>query len=122
MPHALVIDDSRHTADTLCQMLDLLGVQARVAYGPRDALLEIRKYPLDVIFLDINMPGLDGFEVLSFIQREPHLKRIPVVIVTSDDQPETELKARETGALRLMLKPVTVEALQHVLKQMKLVA
>lgn len=122
MPHALVIDDSRHTADTLCQMLDLLGVQAQAAYGPRDALLEIRKDPLDIIFLDINMPGVDGFEVLSFIQREPHLKKIPVVIVTSDDQPETEIKARETGALRLMLKPVTVEALEHVLKQMKLVA
>lgn len=121
MPHALVIDDSRHTADTLCQMLNLLGVQAQPAYGPRDALLEIRKDPLDIIFLDINMPGVDGFEVLSFIQREPHLKKIPVVIVTSDDQPETEIKARETGALRLMLKPVTVEALEHVLKQMKLV-
>ena len=122
MPHALVIDDSRHTADTLCQMLDLLGVQAQAAYGPRDALLEIRKDPLDVIFLDINMPGVDGFEVLSFIQREPHLKKIPVVIVTSDDQPETEIKARETGALRLMLKPVTVEALENVLRQIKLLA
>jgi CheY-like chemotaxis protein len=122
MPHALVIDDSRYTADTLCQMLELLGIQASVAYGPRDAFLEIRKDPLDIIFLDINMPGLDGFEVLSYIQREPHLKKIPVVIVTSDDQPETEIKARETGALKLMLKPVTVEALEHMLKQVKLVA
>lgn len=120
MPHALVIDDSRHTADTLCQMLDLLGVQAQAAYGPRDALLEIRKQPLDIIFLDINMPGVDGFEVLSFIQREPRLKKIPVVIVTSDDQPETEIKARETGALRLMLKPVSIESLEQVLIQTKL--
>lgn len=120
MPQALVIDDSRHTADTLCQMLDLLGVQAQAAYGPRDALLEIRKQPVDIIFLDINMPGVDGFEVLSFIQREPDLKKIPVVIVTSDDQPETEIKARETGALRLMLKPVSIESLEQVLIQTKL--
>lgn len=120
MPQALVIDDSRHTADTLCQMLDLLGVQAQAAYGPRDALLEIRKEPVDIIFLDINMPGVDGFEVLSFIQREPDLKKIPVVIVTSDDQPETEIKARETGALRLMLKPVSIESLEQVLIQTKL--
>jgi CheY-like chemotaxis protein len=120
MTSAIVIDDNRLTADTLCKMLEILGVDSRAAYGPRAAILEIRKHPVDLIFLDINMPGVDGFEVLGYLRREPDLRHIPVVMVTSDDQPETATRAQETGALHLMLKPVTVEALEKILAKTKL--
>jgi CheY-like chemotaxis protein len=122
MATALVIDDNRQTADTLCRMLSLLEIEARAAYGPRDALLSLRENPVDIIFLDINMPGLDGFEVLAFLRREPDLREVPVVVVTSDDQPETARRVRETGALKMMLKPATVEGLEKVLKQANLVS
>lgn len=122
MATALVIDDSRQTADTLCHMLSLLKVDARAAYGSRDALLSLRENPVDIIFLDINMPGLNGFEVLAFLRREPDLREVPVVVVTSDDQPETAKRVRETGALKMMLKPATVEGLEKVLKQANLVS
>lgn len=122
MATALVIDDNRQTADALCQMLSLLKVEARAAYGPRDALLSLREHPVDIIFLDINMPGLNGFEVLAFLKREPDLRQVPVVVVTSDDQPETAQRVRETGALKMMLKPATVEGLETVLKQANLVS
>jgi CheY-like chemotaxis protein len=122
MATALVIDDNRQTADALCQMLSLLNVEARAAYGPRDALLSLREHPVDIIFLDINMPGLDGFEVLAFLRREPYLRQVPVVVVTSDDQPETARRVRETGALKMMLKPATIEGLEKVLEQANLVS
>ena len=122
MPIALVIDDNRQMADGLCQLINLLGVAARAAYGPREALLNLRgAINPDIIFLDIAMPGVDGFEVLAFLQREPHLKDIPVVIVTSDDQPETAIKARRTGALLTLVKPVTIETLERVLQTTKLI-
>lgn len=120
MPSALVIDDSRSTADTLCLMLSALGVRARAAYGPRAALLLLAEDPPDIIFLDINMPGVDGFEVLAYLRREPRLVKIPVVVVTSDDQPETANKARRTGALLTIVKPATLEAIEGVLKKVKL--
>ena len=122
MATALVIDDNRQTADALCQMLSLLEVDATAAYGPRDALLSLRENPVDIIFLDINMPGLDGFEVLAFLRREPDLREVPVVVVTSDDQPETARRVRETGALKMMLKPASVEGLEKVLTQANLVS
>jgi CheY-like chemotaxis protein len=121
MTTALVIDDNRQTADALCQMLSLLKVDATAAYGPRVALLSLRENPVDIIFLDISMPGLDGFEVLAFLRREPDLREVPVVVVTSDDQPETARRVRETGALKMILKPVTVEGLEKVLEQANLV-
>jgi len=121
MSSALVIDDNRQAADGVCRMVSLLGLQARSAYGPREAMLTRRDNIPDIIFLDIQLPGVDGFEVLAFLRREPRLKDIPVVMVTSDDQPETALKARRTGALLTLVKPVSVETLERVLRTAKLI-
>jgi len=121
MPTALVIDDHRPTTDSMCQMLNLLGVKARPAYGPRAALLILNEFLPDIIFLDIQMPGVDGFEVLAYLRREPRLANVPVVIVTSDDQPETASKARRTGALLTIVKPASLEGLERVLHKLKLI-
>ena len=117
MKQALVIDDIRDAADTVCKMLRLLGLTAQAAYGSRDAMLLLRDHTPDIVFLDINMPGVDGFEVMAYLRRFPHLEHIPVVFATSDDQPETLKKARKTGALLVLIKPVTVDALEAVLRK-----
>ena len=116
MPTALVVDDNREMADGLAQILDLLGVQAEVAYGARTGMMILQKRTPDVIFLDINMPGVNGFEVLAYYRRLPQFKDIPVIIVTSDDQPETAQKARDTGVLSLIVKPTSVDDIEHALK------
>jgi CheY-like chemotaxis protein len=121
MPSALVIDDNRQAADGICQMISLLGVNARPAYGPREAMLTLRENIPDIIFLDVRLPGVDGFEVLAFLRREPRLKEVPVVMITSDDQPETALKARRTGALLTLIKPVSVDTLERVLRTIHLI-
>lgn len=121
MPSALVIDDNRSTADSICMMLNLLGIRSKAAYGPRAAIMLLSETIPDIIFLDINMPGVDGFEVLAYLRREPRYAGIPVVVVTSDDQPETANKARRTGALLTMIKPPTIEGIERVLKKIGLI-
>ncbi len=116
MPTALVVDDNRTMADGLAQILDLLGVQAQVAYGARTGMMMLQKNVPDVNFLDINMPGVDGFEVMAYFRRLPQLKDVPVIIVTSDDQPETAKKAKGTGVLSLIVKPASVESIERVLQ------
>jgi CheY-like chemotaxis protein len=120
MPLALIIEDNRQMADNLRRMLELLGIEVEVAYGARTGMLTVTKAP-DVVFLDINMPGVDGFEVLGYIRRQPVLDKTPVIIVTSDDQPETARKAKETGALTLIIKPPSIEQLEKILKDIKLI-
>jgi len=115
--NAVVIDDNRQMADGLCRMLSLLDINAQPAYGPRAAMLLLNDLKPDILFLDINMPGLDGFEVLAYIRRLPQMMDVPVVIVTSDDQPETAEKALQTGALQVMIKPVSVTGLEGVLRK-----
>jgi two-component system CheB/CheR fusion protein len=120
MPSALVIEDNRQLADSLCQMLELLGVKARPAYGPRAAILSLNESQPSVIFTDINLPGVDGFEIIAYLRRLPQLAEVPIVIVTSDDQPETAQRARQIGAKEIIIKPVSLEVLEKVLADLKL--
>ena len=120
MPKALVIDDNRHTADSLCQLLSLLDVDARPAYSPRSAILTMRESIPDIVFLDLNMPGVSGFEVLGYLKREPRMLNTPVVVVTAEEEHMTVKRAHQEGALAVIIKPASIEALEDVLKQANL--
>lgn len=123
MTEGLIIDDNRQTADALAQMLDVLGFKARTAYGSSPAMdtLALGFIP-QFICLDINMPGVDGTEVLAFLKREPRLLRVPVIVITSDDQPETRTKVMKLGATAMIIKPATIDALEEALKKAKLLS
>lgn len=118
---ALVIDDSRTTADSLVQVLKVLDIQARAAYGPGPGLALLKVETPGMVFLDLNMPGLSGFEILSFMGREPHLLGVPVFIVTSDDQPETIKHALTSGARAVLIKPVSVDVVEAALQKEKII-
>jgi CheY-like chemotaxis protein len=116
MKNALVIDDVRMTADTMVRLLKALGYQARAAYGSSAGLAILREETPDIVFVDINMPGVSGLEVLGYIAREPHLAKVAVFVATSDDQPETRRQALSHGARQVLIKPVTVEGLAEALR------
>ena len=123
MQDGMIIDDNRTTADALRQMLGVLGLKARVAYGPRPAmsLLGTGFIPRFVC-LDINMPGVDGTEILAYLRREPRLIPVPVFVITSDDQPETRTKVNKLGATALIIKPATIDILEAAFKAVKMLA
>lgn len=117
MQKALIIDDNRAMADSMKQMLSLLSIDAQVAYGSRAGIAALQDLTPKIVFLDINMPGVSGFEVMAYLQREPRLESVPVIIVTSDDQDETVTKVAEAGAKGMVIKPVTVEAIESALQK-----
>jgi CheY-like chemotaxis protein len=119
MSTALIIDDNRQTADALQQMLDVLEIESRVSYGSGPAMDILRTLTPGLILLDINMPGVDGLEVLAYLRREPRLAPVPVVVITSDDQPETRNRVMEGGATAMLIKPATLDALEGALKEAK---
>ena len=119
MSTALIIDDNRQTADALHQMLDVLGVDSRVAYGSSPAMSILQKMTPQLILLDINMPGVDGLEILSYLRREPRLAHVPVVVITSDDQPETHDRVMKGGATAMLIKPATLDLLEGALRKAK---
>jgi PleD family two-component response regulator len=117
MNDALIIDDNRSTADALHQMLTVLDVQARVAYGASPAMSLLSGFTPGLILLDVNMPGVDGLEILAYLRREPRLLPVPVIVITSDDQPETRARVMKGGANAMIIKPATLDALEENLKR-----
>ena len=123
MDEGLIIDDNRQTADTLNQMVGVLGLKARVAYGSSAAMAVMGSgFTPSFIFLDLNMPGADGMEILAYLRREPRLIPIPVFVITSDDQPETRTKVNKLGATTLIVKPATIDSLESAFKTAKILA
>ena len=120
MKKVLVIDDTRQTADALVRILKVLGFDARAAYGSSAGISILGGVVPDVIFVDINMPGVTGFDILTYVSRDPRLEKIPVIVVTSDDQPETRARALSLGAKELVLKPATIDSIEPVLWKLKL--
>ena len=120
MTEALIIDDNRTTADALGQMLAVLGFKARLAYGSNAAMAILATgFIPKFICLDINMPGVNGTEILAYLRREPRLIPVPVFVITSDDQPETRRKVMKLGANVMIIKPATIDALEDALRTAK---
>lgn len=121
MTEALIIDDNRSTADALSQMLAVLGLKTRVAYGSSPAMSLLGSgFTPHFVCLDINMPGVDGTEILAYLRREPRLIPVSVFVITSDDQPETRKKVMQLGATAMIIKPATIDALEDALKKAKI--
>ncbi|MEJ5224536.1 MAG: response regulator [Anaerolineales bacterium] len=120
MKKILVIDDTRQTADALVNILKVLGFDARAAYGASAGMAILNANVPDAIFVDINMPGVTGFDILMYISRDPRLENVPVIVITSDDQPETRTRALSLGAKDVIIKPVAVERIEPLLWQLRL--
>ena len=117
--YALVIDDTRITANSLAQMLSLLGYQARVAYGSRAAIEGVGQRVPDVILLDINMPGIDGVEVCRFFRRDPRTANVPILAMSTETQEAMVARMREAGANAFLPKPIDFDSLEKALKEVE---
>jgi CheY-like chemotaxis protein len=115
--YALVVDDARVAANTIAQALELIGYEAQVAYGPRPALELMTQRIPDVILLDINMPGIDGVEVCRYLRRDPRTAQVPIIAISSETQEDMVDQAYEAGANAFLSKPIDIDALEKVLKQ-----
>ncbi len=75
-------------------------------------------FPLpDIILLDLNMPGIDGFEVLQQIKNAEKLKRIPVIILTSSMEAADRTHSYDIGANSYLMKPIRFEDFVEVIKK-----
>jgi signal transduction histidine kinase len=114
-PHrVLVVDDVRPSADTLALMLRGLGQAPRVVYDGDSALSAAAEFHPEIAFIDIAMPGMDGYEVArrvrSLLGHEPVL-----VALTGYGQDEDRRRALAAGFDHHLVKPTSVEALHEIL-------
>jgi CheY-like chemotaxis protein len=108
----VVVDDDKATATSLADSLRLLGHQVIVSLGPRGALAQLNRLVPDMVFLDMNMPGIDGLEICRYLRRDPKTARVPVVIVSANDEQGYKEAARKAGANYYIVKPAMIEDLE----------
>ena len=107
----LVIDDSktiRRTAETL---LSKEGCQVFTAIDGFDALSKIADHQPDLIFVDIMMPRLDGYETCSLIKHNKVFKKTPVIMLSSKDGLFDRARGRIVGSEQYLTKPFTKDEL-----------
>jgi chemosensory pili system protein ChpA (sensor histidine kinase/response regulator) len=121
MSFVLVVDDNRQMADLLKKMVEIHGIEVKAGYGSRAALEILQNETPAAMFVDLNMPGVTGFDVISYLRNEPRLSEVPIIVVTSDDQPETRQRVQDLGAVRFVVKPIEMQDVDAILGSLGLI-
>jgi response regulator RpfG family c-di-GMP phosphodiesterase len=104
-PRILCVDDERLNRAIVNDMLDSARFQVLEAENGEEALKLLEDHTIDIILLDINMPGIDGFEVCRRIKTNNKLRHIPVIMVTALTDTEDRIRGIEAGAEDYINKP-----------------
>ncbi len=115
---ALVIDDSAVMRQFICRSLNLSGLaftECAQAGNGKEALALLRERQVDVILCDVNMPQMDGEQLLEQIERDPQLRSIPILVVSADATAPRVERMLGLGAQGYLLKPFSPELLRSEL-------
>lgn len=103
--HLLVVDDDKVTRLLLTRSLENEGHQVMAVVDGCQALALLQKESFDLVLLDIEMPEMNGYEVLASMKQDPYLRHIPVIMVTAVDDVESVIRCIEMGAEDYLPKP-----------------
>ncbi len=115
----MVVDDSKSSRKVnLALIRELLGDEAECieAIGGEDALAQLAKRSVDLVLLDLTMPGVSGFDVLTELRRRQTSTR--VIVVSADIQRQAKERVASLGATGFIEKPIKIEALRAVLTKL----
>jgi len=104
--HILVVDDNKMNRLLLARGLEQQGHKVGFAENGRQALELLRAQSFDLVLLDVLMPEMDGYQVLEQLMADPHLKNVPVIMVSAVDELESVVKCIEMGAEDYLPKPI----------------
>ena len=105
VPRVLVIDDSQSNRELLCSMLRREGLIGEEAASAEEALEYLNKNTYDLVLLDLVMPGITGYDLLLKLKDSPRWRRLPVLIISGDNEVESAIRCIEVGAEDFLLKP-----------------
>jgi CheY-like chemotaxis protein len=119
--HILIVDDETIACRAIAHALEKAQLQSVSVEDPKAAFQLLSEKPFDLVFLDVNMPGLDGYELCAQLRKLPLHKHTPVIFVTRLDNFDNRTKSKVAGGNDFIAKPflyieVTVKALIHVLR------
>ena len=117
MVYALVVEDEEDIRNLLVEQLQDKGCMVKKADNGAVALQRINEQTPDIIFVDVNMPVMDGFLLISELQEHPDTFEILIVVVTAIDLPEVTERADALGVKLVLSKPWIQQELDLVIAQ-----
>jgi CheY-like chemotaxis protein len=113
----LLVDDDARNIFALSSVLERRGMNVITATTGREAMAVLQSNPdLAIVLMDIMMPGMDGYETIEAIRKNPALRRLPIVALTAKAMKGDREKCLEAGASDYLAKPVNTEQLLSALR------
>lgn len=106
MPKILIVDDSATESHVMRALLEKNGFEVVAATDGESGLALARDERPDAIIMDVIMPGVNGFQATRRLSRNPETAGIPVLFVTSKDQPTDKVWGMRQGAVAYLTKPI----------------
>jgi CheY-like chemotaxis protein len=107
MPVVLIVEDSDSVAPLEIALSSLEGVRIAITWNGREALKMLEKESGDMaaVITDLNLPLMDGFELIVAIRSQKRFGNLPILVVSGDNKPENSRRALELGATAFFAKP-----------------
>jgi CheY-like chemotaxis protein len=112
----LIVDDNYHAALSLGTLLEHMGHDIDYAHDGHAALTAARRHRAQVVFLNLALPGIDGFEVARQLRADPLFAGIRIIALTGSGDREDPEKAFQAGVDQFVLKPVSIAFLESLFR------
>ena len=116
-PIALVVDDSSTIRKQIELELKLFSIQVDTAESGEQAFDLLAQKSYDIVFLDVVLPGVDGYQICKTIKKDKAKKKMPVIMLTSKSSPFDRIKGALAGCDTYLTKPVKQSSFQKVVKK-----
>lgn len=111
----LIVDDNEASAKTLGWMMELWGHDIKLAHNGQQGIEVAEEFKPQVIFMDIGLPGMNGYELCSLMQKNPVHANSVFIAQTGWGQSEHRQRSKEAGFAHHLVKPVDMQQLQQLL-------
>ena len=118
MKTILIVEDSATTRSLIRAVIDELGEYETVEAGSGfEALKILPQQEYDLIVTDINIPDINGLELINFVRNSPQYKHLPIIIVSTERSEEDKKRGMALGATAYVTKPFKSSELQEIIKK-----
>jgi len=116
----LVVDDNKDAAESMSMLLEMWGHEVAFAYDGPSALETAKRWKPEAVFLDIGLPGMDGYQVAERLRALPQAREAVLIAITGYGQEDDRLRSRRAGIDHHLVKPVAPDTLRSLVESLDL--
>jgi two-component system chemotaxis response regulator CheY len=114
----LIVEDSKASREFIASTVQLIdGAEVVCTASGFEALKLLPRHRFDLIITDINMPDINGLELINFVKKNPNYRLTPLFIVTAEGREQDRERGLQLGASEFLVKPLAQERLEALLRQ-----